>query len=242
VNNTARVSNPNPAMWRIAASSNSLKLTLTSATYSDETIIRFDENASDKFDGNYDAMKLKNPDLTPSFYSFYENTEYSINTLSLSDKTIPLHIEAGFSGIYTISQKEVAVFTAAYSLVLEDKLLKTYTDLKTNDYTFSINPGEGTGRFNLIYKNTESTVTNQNASPSVIINSDGKDVKVNFTNLNDTGATFSMYNSIGQLITTNDFNTNDGLYIYSPANIVSGIYIVKVIIAGKVYSSKVYLN
>jgi hypothetical protein len=242
VDNSARLTTSASGMWRVGTPSNTLKLVLNSGNYNDETLIRFSDYASDEFDGNLDALKLKNPDLAPSFYTWTGNDEYSINTLSSSsNKTIPLSIMAGFSGTYTISQSEIATFDSDYSIILEDKLLKTFTDLKNQNYTFSINEGEEKNRFNLIYKNSEST-GNQFQENSVLIYSDGKEVMVNYSNLPVTDAMFCLYNTMGQLISKNNLNGSSGSYIFDAINCIDGVYIVKIVAGNKVYSSKVYLT
>jgi hypothetical protein len=243
VNNQARITNPNPKLWRQGTIANAIKLSLSSGSYNDETIIRFSENASDGFDGQMDALKFKNIDLAPSFYSVSGDKEYSINTLgSQPVKIIPLNVEPGFSGTYTITNEELGSFDSEYSLILEDKLLHTFTDLKTSGYTFSINPDQGKNRFSLVYR-TADQGTNQNLNgTSVNIGSDGENIKVSYSNLDNAQASFSLYNTLGQLITSATFETASGEYMNTPINTPPGIYIVKVMAGNKLYSSKILLS
>jgi hypothetical protein len=68
---------------------------------------------------------------------------YSNNTLSSHPKKIiHLSVLTESSGMYTISQSEVAAFDPEYSVLLEDKLMIAYTDLKNQNHTFSNIKGE----------------------------------------------------------------------------------------------------
>jgi hypothetical protein len=238
VNNPARTSS-NPSLWRQGAASNTLKLTLSSGAYDDETVIRFNENAVDGFDNDLDASKFKNPDLMPSFYSVSDNEEYSINTLPLTEeKIIPLNIEAGFSGTYTITAQEAAAFNAPYILILRDKLLNTETKILDSSYTFQVNQGQGTDRFSLVYRAASSAT--QSSGSQIVIGGFEKTVRVNCPNTNGE-AKFYLYNSTGQLISETSFDAAH-TYSHTSQNIISGIYLVKVVTAQGPYAAKVYLT
>ncbi|MFL5731537.1 MAG: hypothetical protein ACJ75J_18755, partial [Cytophagaceae bacterium] len=240
LNNNVRTSSFNPSIWKQGTPSNTLKLTLSSGTYSDETVIRFHENAVDGFDNQLDAPKFRNPDLVPSFYSVTENEEYAINTLPHSnEKNIPLHIESGFAGTYTIHANELGPFTADYTLILQDKLLNKNIEILSEDYTFSLNKEQSVNRFSLIYKNNPGAA-HSNKKTIVSINSDGQNVKVDCFGMQEQ-ADIYIYNSIGQLISRNSFDTRL-IYSEKPQNIIPGIYIVKVVADGQAYFGKVYLS
>jgi len=103
---SARVHN-SQAFWKNNDEQrNMMRLKITANGYSDETVLRVYENATDKFDDNYDAYKLfsmKNG--VPQIYSLDANhTEYSINTFNLQPGTltyVPLNI-LNFTGEYQI--------------------------------------------------------------------------------------------------------------------------------------------
>jgi fibronectin-binding autotransporter adhesin len=240
VNNTARTTSFNPSLWRHSAGANTLKLTLSSGVFSDETVIRFNENAIDGFDNDLDAPKFKNPDLMPSFYSVNGNEEYSINTLPISEeRIIPLNIEPGFSGTYTITVQEIAPFDVPYILILKDKLMNSSKEILDSSYTFQVNQGQGTNRFELEYR-TSAAQYGSSSAASVSITGFENTIKVKCSNASGQVDLY-IYNSIGQLISSDSFDASKE-YSNVVQNIISGIYVVKVVTAEGVYSSKVFLN
>jgi hypothetical protein len=240
VNNTARTTSFNPSLWRHSAGTSTVKLTLSSGVFSDETVVRFNENANDGFDNDLDAPKFKNPDLMPSFYSLSGNEEYSINTLPLAaEKIIPLNIEPGFSGTYTITAQEIAGFNLPYTLTLKDKLMNSSTEILGSSYTFQVNQGEGANRFFLEY-GTSAAQYGYSPEASVSITGFENTVKVKASNISGQ-ADLYIYNSMGQLISSDSFDASKE-YSSDLQNIIPGIYVVKVVTQDGVYSSNVFLN
>ncbi|MCD4673373.1 MAG: hypothetical protein K8R77_11985, partial [Anaerolineaceae bacterium] len=72
----------------------------------DETVILFDEDATEEFDGNYDAHKFFAYDVSyPQIYSIADKN-IAINTLPETE-WVQLGFKAGISGEYTISATEI---------------------------------------------------------------------------------------------------------------------------------------
>ena len=85
----------------------------------DETVVRFTDEATAGFDGNFDARKFYTsvmdfPDI-PQIYST-ANGNLSINSLPATEM-VAVGFKAGIAGDYTISATESSDFT---NLVLED--------------------------------------------------------------------------------------------------------------------------
>jgi hypothetical protein len=238
INNNARLTSPNPVLWRQAADINKLKVTLSSGQYSDEALIRFNSNATDLYDNAFDAYKMINPDSTPSVYSGDLNTSYSINTLPKADKRIPLNVNPGFSGVYTLAI-EASDFDAANSVVLEDKLLNVKRKLNGNDqYTFTSNQGDKADRFSLIV----SFSGNNNIDGKVLIGSYDKTINLTFNNAGNT-ASIMLYDLMGKQVNKIDnADITSGLFSYTDSNLSEGLYIVKVVVGSELYSGKVFIK
>jgi hypothetical protein len=238
-NNLARVGTPNNNLWRIAIPDNTLRIKASSSGYSDETIIKFSDNATKEFDKNFDAFKIKNPEGSPSLYTSDSKNIYSINTMPLEDRIIPLNIDVNFSGSYTLSFEGIESLGSYCSFVLEDKFLNTSQPVNSQTvYTCNINNGDKTDRFNLRVA-TNSNTTNSNST--VQIGSYENTVNLKFNSTAST-ASFSIYDLLGQPVTqVNNADITSGSIAY-PVSFSEGLYIVKVTVDGNVYAGKIYVK
>ncbi|MDR9441928.1 MAG: endonuclease [Schleiferiaceae bacterium] len=108
--------------------------------------------ATAQYDEGWDALKLKgNPDI--AFYSLQGNKELAIQALDQDlsqDKIIPLGLDAGQTGQYTIALDSLNNWPG-YTIALLDSAQGTVTNLKQTDYRFAVNqPGAIRGRFYLL--------------------------------------------------------------------------------------------
>ncbi|NOX45377.1 MAG: hypothetical protein GXO89_00180 [Chlorobi bacterium] len=121
-----------------------LRLKAMANAYSDETVIRFSEDASVGWDKQYDAKKLfSGKTETPSIYSLSEQDMLSLNSLPAIDN-VPLAFACGVSGTYSIEILETDDFPV---VVLEDVFTGKTTDLLSGHYTFDYVKGEDSDRF-----------------------------------------------------------------------------------------------
>jgi hypothetical protein len=238
IDNQARVTSPNPSLFRKAADNNVVKVTLSNGIYKDEALIRFNGEATDHYDNAFDAYKMMNPDSTPSVFTGDFRTSYSINTLPKNDKVIPLNVNAGFSGLYTLDI-QASDFDGANTMVLEDKVLNVKKKLDGNDqYTCVIKEGDRADRFNLIV----SFSGNINATDKVYIGSYDKTVNVTFNNAGNT-ASFTVYDLMGKQINRiENADISSGLFSFTDPNLLSGIYVVKVAVGNELFSGKVFIK
>ncbi len=112
---------------------------------SDATYLRFDEQATPAFDGQFDAYKLLsdfNEEL-PQIYSRAGNVNLSINVLPIAE-TVPVSFLAGVDGTYSISIEES--YGMEY-LFLEDLLTGVTVDLLSGNYTFDYSTNDNSDRF-----------------------------------------------------------------------------------------------
>lgn len=111
-----------------------------------ESIIRFDPDATDGFDLKYDSYFIAG--YAPMFYSKCQEETYALNTLSrlFDGLQIPLGFDKNSSSTFSIELKENIPGLQVY---LSD--LKTGSDHKLNDgpYSFSAEEGDEPNRFRL---------------------------------------------------------------------------------------------
>ncbi len=134
---------------------------------SDEIVIRFADNASDEYDVEWDAFKLKNDQLKnpttfetrPSFNlsSYVTNPmeEYAINSVAklTGEKIINLNVADVEPGEYVLKFSDLSMLTSGYRVVLVDLYGRKETDITDgSEYAFQITEEEqsiGMGRFYL---------------------------------------------------------------------------------------------
>ena len=196
--------------------------------YSDVTHIRFDEDATSGFDGQYDAYKLFSLEYNNRLPQIYTigGDKLSINVLPATN-VVPLLFRSGVEGSFTISIGEIKDIDY---LFLEDLETGVMTNLLEENYTFSYKTGNKDDRFNLHFALYEDVIN------AVNIYSYGKDIYVLLPE--NVTAEIYVYNLMGQLIKTavsegsrNTIKINNG-----------GNYLVKVMTLDGVKAQKVFVK
>lgn len=129
-------------------------LSIAGEQYSDETTIARNPQASVMFETEFDAYKLRSP-LTEAPYiaTICESGEdLSINVLSelTHEMIIPVRMEVGTTGTYTISHKGLASFANGACVVLEDLLTGNVYPLNLQDnIEITLEAGQEELRFQL---------------------------------------------------------------------------------------------
>lgn len=242
--------------------SDALMLTVSNGNYSDQTAVRFLDDATNNFDSDYDAYKLSNGGLTPNFSSYINNLNYAINALQGSGKkinqTVSLNLDVAFSGDYIITAEEIGLFDSKCTIVLIDKLLNIKQDLKANPtYNFSFNVGDPIDRFTLSFNVKSNDVPNTISSNSVaaatfttavsdtqmqdqtvnIFNSEGKIlVKVNQT---QAPILVNISDLAGNTVASTTIN-NATQWEYSALQ--HELYIVSLVVDGVMHTEKVFVQ
>lgn len=176
--------------------SNSIELIASGNGFSDATYIRFDENATAGFDGEYDAYKLfglEYNNLLPQVYTT-GGDKLSINVLP-EVNAIPVSFRAGIDGQYTISAGEVNDIETMY---LQDLVTGQITVLDEESYTFTYKAGDDDGRF-MLYLTPFGE-----EEGSVNIYSYADDIFVILPE--DVHGDIYIYNMTGQLVSTHPTN------------------------------------
>ncbi len=129
-----------------------IRLSLSSASQNDETVVRFDPDATFGFDGLLDASKpFSHLKGHIKIYSEMSGENYSINAIPWpSGKTsIPLTLVTTEAGTFKISVSQLQA-VSGYTAILSDRLTGSKTVLSGKaGYSFTATPGTITGRFSL---------------------------------------------------------------------------------------------
>lgn len=228
-----------------------IKLSTEDPGYSDESIIRFDNNSSNSYD-DYDTYKLSSPDPQSCFVSSLssDNTSLIINTVpEVSDyKIIPVKVKAGFEGNIKLTFKGIDGITGATCVTLKDRSNGKTVDLKSvNEYDFYVTDASTDKYFDLTIASDGSNCGKLTTTASIISSNDIKVVRYSeglFAefSLNElTDATISVTNILGQAIQSDQKVKvqNERIKLNLPQN--KGIYLINIVTPTKRLSSKVSL-
>jgi hypothetical protein len=218
--------------------------------YSDETTIRFDENATNNYDENLEAKKWNSfgMDATMLRSIADDGSELSVNVLpteSLNNPmtSIPVHFDCGYDTEYTFNFNGMGTFENATSIWMEDLQTGDWISItETNPtYTCIASPGDDQERFLLHFMgptaifeedvqqelkavqifSAHNTVYIRNASEQVI-----KEIVV--------------YNLLGQEILRNAVPGQSLHQFVVHEN--SGYYVVRVRTDQSIYAEKVFIK
>jgi hypothetical protein len=128
----------------------------------DEAIFNFNPNATNSFDGGYDAFKLASVENRPMICTMVaDSLNLSINQMPEQGITIPLKVTTGTSGVHQVNFLDLSNFTNASCILLEDLFTGNRYDLtSTQSFSFNISDTTTTARFLIRFgAETNTTVT-----------------------------------------------------------------------------------
>jgi hypothetical protein len=107
------------------ALTDALKVRVTRANYSDETIVRFLQQGTTAYDNGFDALKLfsSNPAVPSLFTNIDPQTHLAINAQPVltSTLTMDLNLSTTITGTFTLTALEIGSFTSNVSIMLREK-------------------------------------------------------------------------------------------------------------------------
>ncbi len=202
--------NTNP-MLRISLNGN--------PSYTDETVLYFETNATDSFDMGYDAYKMRGQDpYAPSIALEKGNEVFQINGITPVNGNYVSNLKTltGYSGSYTISAANVNSFPNGACITLFDKFTGASTDLRNSDYVFDLEDTTSVSRFSLSITLNTLSVTHQVRQPSCQLQNNGR-IKVAGTGngpwnyyWKSNGITYQT--SLNKTTADSIYNLNNGTY------------------------------
>jgi len=203
-----------------------IRLTVSNGKNNDETILVFNEHASNSFD-QFDSEKMFNTNNdVPELFTLADNEKLVINGMNSIDssKVIPLGFKTAKAGTYTISASEILGLDGI-PIVLEDKQLDVTQDLTEKPcYTFSSDSVNDANRFLIHLKADNETTTSKIEQNNVTIYTKGYTAVVN-TSRNNAIGTVAVFNLLGQKVAGAALS---GTQTFVQLPMISGTYFVRV--------------
>lgn len=223
----------NSAPW-LKASNDQIKLVARNAesVNGQESVVRFNADATEDFDSQFDAHYL--PGYAPIFYSYAGDVKYASNTLPAQtwDLAIPFGFEKNNGTNFAIELKENI---ADANVFLTDLKTNTTQDMTTYPvYNFTSASGDDVNRFVLKF----STVGIDNP----MTNNSGIYVYNNRLYIDNPGkATIEIFNITGQKIMMEEVNSGSNQYVTN-IHESAGYYVVRVISDSGTRTAKVLVR
>jgi len=237
-NNDARIHDAN-RLKSGKGKNRTVRLQVSNGQNTDETILVFNENASDGVDG-FDSPKMfVNNSSVPEMYSIVGKKKMVINGMKSFDSTkvIPLGFTTAKAGTFTISANEITGIEGT-AVVLEDTRLHKTQDLTlVPTYTFASDSVNDSTRFVIHLKSgNETTATTIEQQSEINIYSVGNTAIVS-TSADNANGTVTVFNLLGQSIASASI-TGTKTVIELPV----GVYFVKAQTATNIETTKLIIE
>ncbi|MFA5417402.1 MAG: T9SS type A sorting domain-containing protein [Bacteroidales bacterium] len=240
LNNTHQIHSSQSFYKNINSLANLLVLKVVNEEKEDETTLFFYPEATNGFDGSFDAYKLYSyAEDMPQIYSIINgNTRLAINSMhSIEGNPI---VQLGFKslkdGEFTIQASGVENFDNSVEVVLKDG----YSNKKHNfnidgDYTFTTVIGDFADRFEIHFSPVGIEEPSEPNQINAYVYNNNLHVQSNLSE-----AQISLYDIRGRQMYTEHLN-NAGLH-KTELNLPTGIYIVRLQSNNQVKNVKVFIN
>jgi hypothetical protein len=217
---------------------NALELRVDGNNYYDAAFVHFNNDATTGFDSKYDAYKLWGMTNAPQLYSLTSAYNLSTNELPMQgNEVVNMGFKCGVNGTYSITSAGMESFDATTPILLEDLKTGTIQDLRTSpSYTFDYNTADNEARFKLHFKAANGY--NPNSLSGINIYSAVRTVVIN--NTTTLAGEVKIYDLAGRELMHTSMNSQNETRI--AVNFAVGTYMVKVITANGVASSKVFIR
>lgn len=180
-----------------------VRLQVSNGINTDETVLYFNNNATEGFD-NYDSPQMSNNNISiPEIYMMVGNEKVVINGLNsvTLNNELPLGFNTESANTFTIKATQLSNFDTDTKIILRDNLLSAEKDLTTGaSYTFSSDIIDNTTRFSLIFKNAAigtGVVNYPSDYQNIVINRNGNN-QITIHHSNGEKGNVTVYNANGQ--------------------------------------------
>lgn len=146
------------------------------ANSSDETIIYYQEGATDGFDSEFDAYKIVGPTAAPHISQMYNSVLMVINGIQPVIQTFSINIKATTptTGNFTITATDFAFLPKGTCVYLNDLITGNVVNILTNPYTFNLSNSTTTPRFVLSITHFQLTTITSLTQPTCQLFNGGK--------------------------------------------------------------------
>jgi hypothetical protein len=207
---------------------------------SDETVVRFTESATASFDSEYDAAKLYGHASAPQLYTMSSDSEMlSINSLLMTEGgvSVPLSFEFSADGEITLQFSGVGSFSEQQAIFIEDLFTGSMTNLRQHgNYSFNHLVSNDPDRFLLHFR--DITGLDESGAGWQVWANDRK-VYVNIPELNGQRVSIEMFDVLGSRLYSNEGVLSSPTIIRA---MNSGVAIIRVSSASRVYTTKIFIQ
>lgn len=243
MNNNVRVTNDDRTL-RENFNSNELRIKISGFGYSDETLIRFNPEASNRYDGLYDASKFYsyNREIAQIYTLDKQNIEYAIQSIpNITDnEVVPLNLYIGTEGFYELTFDK-SHLSENCNIILEDKLTHQFIDLNSQDkYSFFATYTDQVDRFLLhFYQNQQvfNLSTNEKTAQNLEVYTIGKTIYVYNPSEKPENTIIKIYCLSGECLYEKELNFN-GLISFEP-DLIDGVFILTMQSGNKLFNKKI---
>jgi len=219
---------------------NQLILSVSKDQDEDETTLFFYQEATNGFDGLYDAYKIFSyTENMPQIYSIINgNTQLAINSMhAISENpTVILGFKTQKTGEFTLKASGLESFDSSLDLLLEDTYLNTIHNLRTDgNYLFYSESGDFTDRFEMHFGVVGLPENNSTNSIDAYVS--GKTLYVNNKSIESE---VSLFDIQGHQLLSREIDGAGSTRI--PLDLPTGIYIVRLQSNNQVKNVKVFIN
>lgn len=224
-----------------------LRLDVSNKTNSDETVLYFNNNAADTYDG-FDSPKMTNSLPTvPEIYTITNTEQLVINGMQNIplDTEIPLGFRTQETNTFIIKATEISGFDPSIKIFLKDNQnsLNPEQELTPEtSYSFTSDIIDNTSRFSIIFKSTSVTTSLSKPIDSekiTIFANENNKITVNLNSALSKSYSLEVFNSYGQKIAhTETKNSTETIN----KQFDSGVYFVKISINEKTSTHKVIIR
>jgi hypothetical protein len=206
----------------------------------DEMLIHFNSAASNDFDSEYDAYKIRGKAEAPQIYSSMNGTDLTLNSLPPQPALeIPVGFELGVEGKVTMMGIGLDQFKDDCKFYIYDNQLKKIFPLtETTIYEFFATPSDDPQRFVLHVEFFAEKDPTQYKTSTIEVLAASKNIYVSLEE--HFNSKIYVFDMMGRLVTQQNGEPNSINVV--PVHTKTGMYVVKVVAEGEVYSEKVFVK
>ncbi len=144
--------------------------------YLDETVLYYQEGATDDFDSDYDAYKISGPNCVPQISQDFNSTLMQINGISPVASTFSINIKTttNITGNFTITATDFAFLPLGTCVKLNDLVAGTSVNILAAPYVFNLLNTTTSSRFVLEITHYNLPVTSELFQPTCQLMNGGK--------------------------------------------------------------------
>ncbi len=221
-------------------STETLRLTLTNGSQSDQTLLALETGANLNFETSKDAFKLLA--AVPQIYTQTTNGEnLAINVLEVKPEEIvrvPLYVQCNQTGSYSISS-DLNIAIDKLRVFLHHFASDTYINLsETTNYTFNVSETGTQKLFEIVFNFSTVGIDEVTEIENIRVFSNQNQLFVNSDQT--TPFVLEIYNVLGSKMYQQTFSGKTNYQIET--QFAEGIYLVKIVSAKQTFVKQVFLN